>query len=215
MDYANKDSITATQRSYNEALDKLLSICPNIKASANEYNQRIVMPIYWRPVFGYKKENLLRHINIISTKFETLFDFGKPKIIETTYTIWKERWLNVYCAIQFPFSIYGWDYGKTIYPEGYDDKDEPKGKPQYIPPTMSEWNSPRYITLVVYDGVWDKGWGLKDWHLKYDEILNFSNAIDDVKTKAHYMSEISKANTEVEKWEQALSKLQTLIIPKG
>lgn len=214
MDYFNKDSITATQRSYNEALDKLLELCPNIEPSANEYNQRIVTPTSWRPKFGHNEDVLLRHINFITTRFETLFNFGNPKVIDPSYTIWKERWFVVYCAIQFPFKIYGWNYAITTYPKGYDEDGNPIGEPQHIPAMMKEWDTPHYLTLVVYDGAWDKGWGLRDWHIKHDEIANFGKSFGDITTKDKYLKELKKADDEVSKWEQAIRKLQSIVIPK-
>ena len=213
MDYFNKDSITATQRSYNEALDKLLSLCPNVEPSANEYNSRAVSPTSWRPLFGFKREELLRHVNHISVHYEKLFDFDNPKIISPNYTIWKERWLIVYCAIKFPFSIYGWECARQEYPKGYDEDGNPIGESITIPAKMTEWCSPQYLTLEVYDGVWDKAWGIKDWHIKHNEILDFGMVFDDVETQSRYIKEFFNANAEVEKWEQAMAKLQNMIIP--
>jgi len=214
MDYFNKDSITATQRSYNEALDKLLALCPNVEPAMNEYNSRVVSPISWRPLFGFKREELLRHVNSIGVRYETLFNFDNPKVISPNYTIWKERWLTVYCAIQFPFNIYGWEYARQTCPDGYDDDGNPKGKIVTIPATMSEWCSPHYLTIEVYDGTWGKAWGIKDWHVKYNEIIGFGKMFDDAETQSRYAKEIDKANTEVVKWEQAMVKLQQLTIPK-
>lgn len=215
MDYFNKDSITVTQRSYNEALDKLLTLCPNVEPTMNEYNSRVVSPISWRPTFGFIKDNLIQHVNYISMRYEKLFDFDNPKVISSNYTIWKERWLIIYCAIRFPFNIYGWECPRQEYPKGYDENDNPIGKSITIPAKMSEWCPPHYLTLEVYDGVWGKAWALKDWHVKHDDIVNFSKQFNDVTTQATYLKELEKADTEVKKWEQAITNLQSLTIPKS
>lgn len=214
MDYFNKDSIMATQRSYNKALDELLALCPNVEPCANEYNSRVVSPISWRPSFGFKQEQLLRYVNHIGVRYEKLFDFDNPKVIPSNYTIWKERWLVVYCAINIPFTIYGWECARQEYPKGYDENGNPIGKSVTIPAIMTEWCSPQYLTLEVYDRTWGKGWGLKDWHLKYDEILDFGKTFDSLETQEKYAKEIAKASTEVDKWEQAISLLQSIVIPK-
>ena len=213
MDYFNKVSILATQESYNEALNKLLALCPNVEPSANEYNSRVVMPTSWRPLFGFKREELLRHVNHISTRYEHLFDFDNPKVISKNNTIWKERWFIVYCAIQFPFSIYGWEMARQEYPEGYDDDGNPIGKCVTIPANISEWCSPQHITLEVYDGVWDKAWALKDWSVKYNEIVNFSKQFESIEAQANYAKGLLQASKEVAKWEEAISRLQELTIP--
>jgi alpha-N-acetylglucosamine transferase len=213
MDYFNKDSIAATQRSYNEALDKLLTLCPNVEPSANEYNSRSVSPTSWRPLFGFKRDALLRHANYVTTRYEKLFDFGIPKVIPNTYTIWRERWFIVYCAITFPFTIYGWEHAHEEYPQGYDDHDNPIGKTITIPAKMTEWCSPQYLTLEVYDGVWDKAWGLKDWYIKYDEVMGFGKMFDNAETQAQYAKGVFEANTEVKNWELAISKIHCAIIP--
>jgi hypothetical protein len=198
-----------------EAFKKLTALCPHVEPSTNEFNWRAALPTTWRTTFAIDKNDLLKHCTTIRTHHEDLFDINHPKLVNKGWGIWTNRFFMVYCAIHFPFSIYEWQEGRDYYPEGYDDNGEPIGKQAHTLPQMTEFCSPQHLTLVVHDGIWDKAWGLKDWHTKADEISNFCNNIVSKTAQYEYQKGLDLANKEVEKWEKAIAEIQEVKIPNA
>jgi hypothetical protein len=215
MDYLNITSLKATSDSYFTAMKQLTDLCPNIEPSCNEHNSRTVMPVEWSPKFGHNPTTLLSKVNWVSTRFDRLMEFGNPKLIPSNYAIRKERWFLVSCGIQIPFHIYAWDNASMTYPSGWDEAGNPIGEPKHTPAQMSEWCEPHYLNLVVHNGIWGKGWGLNDWHVKADEIKNWGNQFADETARANYAKGYLEACKEVETWEREMAKITIIGLPKG
>lgn len=213
MDYVNKQSIEATVNSYYQALDKLTNLCPNLEMEANCYNQRIALPTSFRPKFGFDNKVLWSNVNNIRVQFEPLMDFGQPKIISQSYTIWRERWLYIYAYIDVPFTYYAWECATVTYPDGFDETGEPKGMPKTTPAKMVEWCSPQCITLEV-SGCWGKAFAIKDWNAKHQEIVDLGDVFLDKKIKDIYLEGVAKADKALAEWQTAIRTIQTMI-PAG
>jgi len=184
------------------AFNEMAKLCPKVNPDCNSSNQRIVLPTQWEPTFGYNTEHLLPYITNIHVDYERLFEFGRPKLIAPTYTMWKSSWFTLEWQIEFPFEFYGW---KAASRHQINDDEE---TPIYetTPENMCVWME---STIILSSGSWPyKAWGLKDWKSKYTEILSFLD--NSPKVVAKYRMEVEKANTEVLKWERELEKVATL-----
>lgn len=200
MDYRNLESVGATIGSYLEAFQKLVAICPKLESSANESNQRVVLPTSWRPAFGTSREKLLPYANsLIAVEFHRLVEYGEaPQFITERHRLWKEDFFSVRWAIRVPFSIHVWEIGHSAY------TDEKEVLHEAVPDTMKPWCSPQHLTIA--DGSYTgKSWGLKDWYAKHDEIEHYLDETQvEEKQREHYTKEVAGADKEVARWQEAI-----------
>lgn len=212
MSYRNWESTRSTMKSYTRAMKQILELCPAVEPSSNEFNGRTVLPTRWRPSFGFNLSELLGKCNRLFANTENLFDFGRPVQAQPRWNIWERDFFKVSCGIDVEFDIYQWDEARRHCLE----EDEAGNCIRYedFPAEMVKFCSPQYIYLEVYDGVWRKCWGLKDWNKKQGEIRHFFDSANE-NIKGKYLEAVDKANSEVEKWQKAIADMASIKIPQG
>lgn len=211
MEYINLKTTELTIGSYMTAFRALLELCPRLECSANESNQRVILPTYWRLAFGVKPSNLIPHCSYIEARHESLFDWGRPQLIQPSWTSWVYKYFSVSWGISIPFSIFREELAMRRCIE--EDENGDCIKWEDIPAQIKEWCSPQHLTLEVSNSSWGLSWGLKDWHIKYNEICSyFKEAPLDIQSQ--YQKAIVEASQEVAKWEKAMSEVSKIEIPR-
>lgn len=204
-DWRDIHSINKTIESYMSAFAEMVKLCPKVEPGCNSYNQRIVLPTEWNPIFGANQDDLLPYATRISVNFEDLFDLFTPKAITSTTYYWKNRWFCFNWYIDFPFDIYDWDAARQelINPE---DTDNPKYNT--IPEHMKAW----WKGQLTLSSRWSehKGWAMKDWESQHQEILAYLDNCKHSEVITKYRESVSRADAMLAKWKTEINKITAL-----
>ncbi len=209
MSWRDYETTQKTMESYNLALEKLTKICPKLEPSCNESNNRTVLPTRYIALTDDKK-TLIKYCTYVHCNVDELFEYGRPKIINASYWVWNSNYLGLECGIEIPFDIYCWEPGesKCLERDGSGECIKWGSTPSKIKPFCS----PQTIKLDVFDGVWNKCWGLKNWYSEYKDILGFMDDAND-SVKIQYRNSVEKANEQVLRWENEIRKLSEIQLP--
>lgn len=194
------DTIRRSLANYSEAMLELSELCGGHLSLCGSGNTVVdVLRGHVEPGYGTPRESL----RSLATRFHIhcngLKDYGRPKVVEPSYTIWRSSFLRVVFYIDRPWMAYLWEPGIRW-------TDDETGEETYTPAHDREH---RQVLTLSVEGA---SFGLQHWKVKQAEIESYMDAAPQA-VRDEYRRQIAVIGKEVDWWIAETSK-PSLSIPE-
>ena len=195
MDWINRETQNKTIESYNAAMDKMLAVSSRVEPEGNsrgtafptEYRQLIATNSWQEPATS------------LWITADSLLDMGRPIRISEGAWIWQSSFFKVRVRMGCPFEVFRQAPGTAAYPEIVDEEAGAvfPGR-DAIPSKIVSRSQAISLKLI------EKGWGLKDWWAKHEEIEHFMDGAN-ADLLEEWAAKISETDIRVKEYEESVS----------
>lgn len=203
MSYMNFKAVKMTFDSYLAELKDLTELCPNLESVGSGYSH--FKGTNYQPAWG-NNALLLPHATHISVLHESLFDSGRPKIVEPGWWLWDSLFFKVTFCIERIFHDYHMEEG-TIGRKEYTEDGVVQPAMPNKSPRMKATNTSLVLRCKLF------AVGLNSWLRKAGEIKSLCDTAPDA-IRVKYLKAYEEADDEVKRWERAIKVLGGFSIPR-
>jgi len=209
MTWHDAETFDLTLNRYRAVVAEVLAICPQVEISCNEFNQRVLCPRAFSPAHGYEKRELTAHATSLSIQQEPLFEGNRPKEIAPNYWTWKSDFFSTRFYKYWTVELLAREPGYAASAEYTDDDGNFHKASPAVPARIRPIGGGERVTLQLYERRFGLGW----WKKNRVEILALACLCNE-EIKGEYAAAISKADTEIGHWLDALKKPAVIEIPE-
>lgn len=193
MSWMDFESMNKSVESYLKALKEITDLCPKLERSNSGRSHELLDD--YQPAFGISVDPLRKYATNIYANHESLFEYGRPKLITTRYHMF-ERFFRISFSIVRSWNFYYWE---PAWAASHDEEGNETSPAR--PAEMKSYE--RSLTLRSDSGSWGKSWGMKDWDQKLPEILAYGDEFSK-ELRNKYQDAVNDASAEIKKWKEAM-----------
>ena len=196
MDYVTIENVKKSFKSQLEAITEMYKLFPK------QYFELNCSSSNGRNFEGFRircsKEEFVPIATDFYFSFESLFDMGKPKIIQESYWVYGSSFSKLRLSWRKSYSFYRTEYAMQR-------TDDETGMPIRIPPKENSFDL--NLTLELDN---DYSIGLKNWAKEYPKLKKLLNKNPNKEMVKKFQEQVDDANQHFLRWKEEIKKI-TLI----